>query len=69
MLQLLLAPCGQLLARILPDWGVSLRKNRISLNPGPWSYKEQMFATVIFKVAHGAGGHTMCTWFRSFHSI
>lgn len=55
VLQLLLAPCGQLLAKILPDWGFRFRGRRISLNPGPWSYKEQMFATIMFRVAHGAG--------------
>ncbi len=56
VLQLLLAPCGFFLARVLPDWGVTVFGTRHSLNPGPWSYKEQMFATIIFNVGNNAGG-------------
>jgi len=56
VMQLALAPCGKFLAKFLPDWGVTVRGTRCSLNPGPWSYKEQMFATIIFTIAHGAGG-------------
>ncbi|CAJ2514138.1 Uu.00g022570.m01.CDS01 [Anthostomella pinea] len=41
VLQLLVAPCGLFLARILPDWGVTIYGTRHSLNPGPWNYKEQ----------------------------
>ncbi|KAK3182148.1 oligopeptide transporter 6 [Lecanicillium sp. MT-2017a] len=56
VLQLLLAPCGFIFARVLPDWGVTVFGTRHSLNPGPWSYKEQMFATIIFNVGNGTGG-------------
>lgn len=56
VLQLLLAPCGFFWARFFPDWGFHFRGKRISLNPGPWTFKEQMFATIIFTVASGAGG-------------
>lgn len=56
VLQLLLAPTGMFLARVLPDWGVTVFGKRHSLNPGPWSYKEQMFSTIIFSVGNGAGG-------------
>jgi OPT family small oligopeptide transporter len=56
VLQLLLAPCGLFLARVLPDWGFTFRGQRVSLNPGPWSYKEQMFATIIFTIGNSAGG-------------
>jgi hypothetical protein len=56
VLQLLLAPCGWFLAKILPDWGFTFRGKRHSLNPGPWTYKEQLFATIIFSVANGPGG-------------
>ncbi|AOW00236.1 YALI0A03949p [Yarrowia lipolytica CLIB122] len=45
ILQLLSYPSGKLLEFILPDWGFTFRGHRISLNPGPWSRKEQMFAT------------------------
>lgn len=51
MIQLLLFPCGKFLAKVLPDWGFTIRGTRHSLNPGPWSYKEQMFSTIIFNVA------------------
>lgn len=56
VLQLLVAPCGIFLAKVLPDWGLTIRGQRVSLNPGPWSYKEQMFATIIFTVANSVGG-------------
>ncbi|KAH8816600.1 oligopeptide transporter 2 [Xylogone sp. PMI_703] len=56
VLQLLLAPSGMFLARVLPDWGITVFGKRHSLNPGPWSYKEQMFSTIIFNVGSGAGG-------------
>jgi hypothetical protein len=38
---------GRFLALALPDWGFSLRGTRYTLNPGPWSAKEQLFATII----------------------
>lgn len=55
VLQLLLAPSGQFLSRVLPDWGFNVFGRRISLNPGPWTSKEQIFATIIFNVANGPG--------------
>jgi OPT family small oligopeptide transporter len=55
VLQLILAPSGMFLARVLPDWGFTFRGQRYTLNPGPWSYKEQMFATILFTVANGPG--------------
>ncbi|KID94668.1 oligopeptide transporter protein, partial [Metarhizium majus ARSEF 297] len=48
--QILLYPCGLLVAAALPDWGFNVGGKRISLNPGPWSYKEQMLATIIIDV-------------------
>ncbi|KAH8659988.1 oligopeptide transporter protein [Xylariales sp. PMI_506] len=48
--QILLYPCGKALAFALPDWGFNFRGQRVSLNPGPWSYKEQMLATIIIDV-------------------
>ncbi|VVT54355.1 uncharacterized protein SAPINGB_P004034 [Magnusiomyces paraingens] len=47
VLQIIIMPCGRLLQYTLPDWGVIIRGRRFSLNPGPWSYKEQMFTTVL----------------------
>jgi hypothetical protein len=56
VLQLLLAPCGLFLAKVLHDWGFDFRGRRVTLNPGRWSYKEQMFATTMSTIANGAGG-------------
>ncbi|KAK4442623.1 oligopeptide transporter 2 [Podospora aff. communis PSN243] len=49
--QILLYPCSYALAWILPDWGFTFRGKRVSLNPGPWSYKEQMLSTIIINAA------------------
>ncbi|KAK0732321.1 oligopeptide transporter protein [Lasiosphaeris hirsuta] len=48
--QILLYPCGHALALVLPDWGFTVGGKRVSLNPGPWSYKEQMLSTIIIDV-------------------
>ncbi|VVT58648.1 uncharacterized protein SAPINGB_P006314 [Magnusiomyces paraingens] len=53
ILQILLLPCGKALEYVLPKWSWSFRGERYSLNPGPWTYKEQMFATIIFNVSIG----------------
>ncbi|KAK9478020.1 OPT oligopeptide transporter protein-domain-containing protein [Lipomyces japonicus] len=51
VIQILSVPCGQLAARILPD----VKIFGMRLNPGPWTFKEQMFVTIITNVgAHGA---------------
>lgn len=47
--QVLLYPCG-LALQLLPDWGFTIRGKRYSLNPGPWTYKEQMLSTIIVNV-------------------
>lgn len=51
VIQLLLYPCGLGMALVLPDWGFTISGKRVSLNPGPWTYKEQMLATVIVNVS------------------
>lgn len=48
--QILLYPCGEALAWALPDWGFTIGGKRHSLNPGPWTYKEQMLSTIIVDV-------------------
>ncbi|KAI5200374.1 hypothetical protein AUEXF2481DRAFT_43913 [Aureobasidium subglaciale EXF-2481] len=48
--QIFLYPCGLFLAWALPDWGITLFGTRHSLNPGPWTYKEQMLSTIIVNV-------------------
>lgn len=52
ILQIFMMPCGRLM-EYLPDWGFTFRGKRHSINPGPWSYKEQMLATIIVSVSIG----------------
>ncbi|KAK7206968.1 putative oligopeptide transporter [Myxozyma melibiosi] len=52
VMQILLYPCGKMAER-LPNWKIRLFGKTYELNPGPWSAKEQMFATIILN----AGGH------------
>ncbi|KAK9472937.1 OPT oligopeptide transporter protein-domain-containing protein [Dipodascopsis tothii] len=49
VLQLFLFPCGKL-TQLLPDWGFKFMGTRYSVNPGPWTHKEQMLATVMVNV-------------------
>lgn len=46
------------MATILPDWGLRIRGTRYTLNPGPWTSKEQLFATIIFSGAASYGNFT-----------
>ncbi|KAK6206034.1 hypothetical protein LQW54_007973 [Pestalotiopsis sp. IQ-011] len=58
VVQLLLVPMGRFMAATLPDWGVTIRGSRYTLNPGPWTSKEQLFATIIFSGASTIGNFT-----------
>lgn len=49
-LQLLIAPSGMLWARLMPDLVI----HKMSLNPGQWTYKEQVLATLMVSVSAGA---------------
>ncbi|KAG5360016.1 Oligopeptide transporter 2 [Yarrowia sp. C11] len=49
--QLLLYPCGRILQYCLPDWGFTFRGKRYTLNPGVWSQKEQLLATIMVSCA------------------
>ncbi|KJZ74505.1 hypothetical protein HIM_06101 [Hirsutella minnesotensis 3608] len=51
VIQILLFPCAKALEKILPDWGFTVMGVRHSLNPGPWTFKEQMFATITYNIA------------------
>ncbi|KAL2166986.1 hypothetical protein VTG60DRAFT_1880 [Thermothelomyces hinnuleus] len=51
VIQILLYPCAKMLEWLLPDWGITLFGVRHSLNPGPWTFKEQMFATITYNIA------------------
>lgn len=53
VVQLLLYPSGELMARILPKKKLKIWRWTINLNPGPWNYKEQMLATIFFSVSAG----------------
>lgn len=57
-MQLLLVPMGRAMALTLPDWGINIRGTRYTLNPGPWTAKEQLFATIIFSGASTIGNFT-----------
>ncbi|CAH2352876.1 oligopeptide transporter 2 [[Candida] railenensis] len=73
--QLFLYPSGFIWYSIFPDVTVPLGKFSFRLNPGPWTYKEQMFATIIYAVADASQyvsyniysqkifyGNTWATW-------
>ncbi|KAI1333731.1 OPT oligopeptide transporter protein-domain-containing protein [Xylariaceae sp. FL0016] len=51
VIQILLYPCAKVLGKLLPDWGITVMGSRHSLNPGPWNFKEQMFATITYNIA------------------
>ncbi|VVT53045.1 uncharacterized protein SAPINGB_P003376 [Magnusiomyces paraingens] len=61
ILQILMLPCGRLM-EFLPNWGFTICGTRYQLNPGPWTYKEQMFASIIFNVSIGGA-------FAAFYNI
>ncbi|ODQ82734.1 hypothetical protein BABINDRAFT_30745 [Babjeviella inositovora NRRL Y-12698] len=54
VIQMFLYPLGKFMAAVLPDWGFTIKGERYSINPGPYTYKEQMFATICISV--GVGG-------------
>lgn len=49
LLQFLVYPCAKLLER-LPDWEIKIKNWKFSLNPGPWSAKEQALVTIMFGI-------------------
>ncbi|CAN3375439.1 hypothetical protein DIURU_002367 [Diutina rugosa] len=53
VVQVLLYPCGLLAAAILPKWNIGFGKYKMSLNPGPWNYKEQLLCTLFYSVSSG----------------
>lgn len=50
VIQILLFPCAKVLEYALPDWGITVFGTRHSLNPGPWTFKEQMFSTITYNI-------------------
>ncbi|KAK9462057.1 OPT oligopeptide transporter protein-domain-containing protein [Lipomyces oligophaga] len=52
--QILVYPSGKFLARILPNYRFKFGKSYIDLSPGSWTFKEQMFATIMTNVGAGS---------------
>ncbi|KAH6695246.1 OPT oligopeptide transporter protein-domain-containing protein [Plectosphaerella plurivora] len=46
-IQFLAYPVGKAWEYALPDWGVTVRGNRVSLNPGPFNYKENILVYIL----------------------
>lgn len=51
VIQILLYPSAKFLEKVLPDWGVTIWGSRHTLNPGIWTFHEQMFATITYNIA------------------
>lgn len=51
VVSVLMYPCGKLWEFIMPNFNVNWFGKKIPFNPGPYSYKEQMFATTVITVA------------------
>lgn len=52
--QLLLLPCGKLWERLLPrNKIVNLFGKKVNINPGHWSSKEMMLATIMYSCSNG----------------
>ncbi|KAK9463926.1 OPT oligopeptide transporter protein-domain-containing protein [Lipomyces oligophaga] len=47
VIQLLILPTGQAYSKIVPNWRIGAGKYKFELNPGPWTFKEQMLATIM----------------------
>lgn len=53
VVQLFIYPSGILLEKILPSWKFKVWKYTVDMNPGPWTHKEQMLATLFYSVSGG----------------
>lgn len=50
--QVFLLPSGRLWERVVPNWSIPVPYlGKVELNPGPWTQKEQLFASLIYFVA------------------
>lgn len=54
VVQLFVYPCGKFLEYILPAKTFKIWRWKINLNPGPWTHKEQMLATLCYSVSGGS---------------
>ncbi|ODV79854.1 OPT-domain-containing protein [Suhomyces tanzawaensis NRRL Y-17324] len=53
VVQMLLYPCGKAMEYIVPKWKFKVWKYTIDLNPGPWTYKEQILCSLMSAVGGG----------------
>lgn len=51
VVQVFIYPSGMLLAAILPAWNIGFGRYKFNLNPGPWTFKEQLLATLCYSVS------------------
>lgn len=49
--QLFIYPTGMALQYLIPAWKFKVWKYTVDLNPGPWTHKEQLLATLFFSVS------------------
>ncbi|KAK9244374.1 OPT oligopeptide transporter protein-domain-containing protein [Lipomyces tetrasporus] len=54
VLQILIYPSGKFISRAFPHKKFTIWKWSLNLNPGPWSFKEQMFATIMTNIGAGS---------------
>lgn len=64
--QLFVYPSGKLLEYVLPKKTINIWRWKIDLNPGPWSHKEQMLATLCYSVS---GGAVYATYFINLQKL
>ncbi|KAG7663267.1 OPT2 [[Candida] subhashii] len=57
VVQILLYPSGLLMEYILPKWDFKVFGQTVSLNPGPYTFKEQMLATIFIGVSGGSASY------------
>ncbi|KAK7202870.1 OPT oligopeptide transporter protein-domain-containing protein [Myxozyma melibiosi] len=51
VIQILIFPCGRFMQYVLPKKKIGFGRYKVDLNPGPWSFKEQVFCSIIVNCA------------------
>ncbi|KAK9452460.1 OPT oligopeptide transporter protein-domain-containing protein [Dipodascopsis uninucleata] len=54
VLQILIFPSGRLMAYAIPKKKIRIWRWSLDLNPGPWTFKEQIFATIMTNIGAGS---------------
>ncbi|KAK6203493.1 oligopeptide transporter protein [Scheffersomyces amazonensis] len=52
-MQVIFLPCGKLWEKYMPNKTIRVLGYSFELNPGPWTYKEMMLATIIYSCSSG----------------